>query len=586
MALPVPIAIWIALNVLSGKKNGGYHPGFAADIRLQEWSPHSQAISTFDQKMGDAIQQLIFPRVCLPDFIKALPRNLEHEDIRYLAAKGALTVPDTALQVELLKSYLLYDFDSEHDQVSVVQSLLLMTCGYETPDDLKSPWHWIGVSLSLSRTIGLNLDQTNSRMETWRKQLWKRVWWSTYTRDTFIAIGMRQPRHVKDHDYNVPLLTVDDFECKRFPAEVLNMLDGCEVLQNVECQRHMALMFVHKCKLCLTVSRDLPNRSSILNHHFGGRAKVTETLIPKNSLSGKSPAMHWYDKLENWKANLPCEIRYISPAGTDMAPAESSLHLHRAFLQMIYLMTFSTIFWPEMLPETQHSTMAARLHEDWWTKVRSAAGMISTIAEDLHKLDLIRYLPTTAVTALLHATIVLLLDLKSDESSTRIASLQRFYQCMRILDRLRELHPPADVAISFLEAVVHKAGLRLSMPEAAKPGVPPGTNCPTVSQPLCDILVRQLLNMPSLLPNTGFHCQRRDNEALIIREIHPYLDGGGWNLDSNVHYNELELWHGLNNSSDQVNDVQFMQNVFDGLFDTEARLFAGQEGLFLDRPHI
>jgi hypothetical protein len=32
------------------------------------------------------------------------------------------------------------------DRISLVQSLLLMTYWYETPDDQKDTWHWMGVS--------------------------------------------------------------------------------------------------------------------------------------------------------------------------------------------------------------------------------------------------------------------------------------------------------------------------------------------------------------------------------------------------------------------------------------------------------
>jgi hypothetical protein len=33
---------------------------------------------------------------------------------------------------------------------------------------------------------------------------WKRIWWSTYTRDRLIALGMRRPMRVKDDDCDVP----------------------------------------------------------------------------------------------------------------------------------------------------------------------------------------------------------------------------------------------------------------------------------------------------------------------------------------------------------------------------------------------
>ena len=87
----------------------------------------------------------------------------------------------------------LYDFDYEVDRVSLVQSLLLMTYWYETPDDQKDTWHWMGVAITLAHTIGLHRNPEKSNMEPSKKKLWKRVWWSCFMRDRLVALGMRRP---------------------------------------------------------------------------------------------------------------------------------------------------------------------------------------------------------------------------------------------------------------------------------------------------------------------------------------------------------------------------------------------------------
>jgi Fungal specific transcription factor domain. len=168
---------------------------------------------------------------------------------------------------------LLYDFDYEVDRISLVQSLLLMTYWYETPDDQKDTWHWMGVSLSLAHTIGLHRDPGNSGMDLRRQRLWKRIWWSTYTRDRLIALGMRRPMRIKDDDCDVPMLTLDDFEFKTFPPEIVNMVGNCELLRNVNHQRELGLMFIEKAKLCLCVSHVLSAQYSVLSHKFGGRRR-------------------------------------------------------------------------------------------------------------------------------------------------------------------------------------------------------------------------------------------------------------------------------------------------------------------------
>lgn len=487
------------------------------------------------------IQQLLDPNFgspratsgFLPDYIRGLPARLQKEDIDYLAAKGALSIPEVTLRNELLKAYihyvhtymplldleeflqtivqndgihrislllfqavmfagmafvdmkhlqaagyqtrkaarkiffqrarLLYDFDYEVDRISLVQSLLLMTYWYETPDDQKDTWHWMGVSLSLAHTIGLHRDPGNSRMDLRRQRMWKRIWWSTYTRDRLIALGMRRPMRVKDDDCDVPMLTLDDFEFESFSPEIVQMVGDSEILQNVGYQRELALMFIEKAKLCLGVSHVLSAQYSVLSHKFGGTMETTMMLVPKKSTAESFEVRHCDQELEDWLANLPVETQYKPSGGAKLSEAQEVLHSHRALLKMVYLTTSSALHRPQVLPAIPYPSMDAELQEISRNKVRFAAVEITSIAQDLHVLDLTRYYPTTGVTVLLPAVIIHLLDIKSSDPSVRMTSLQRFYQCMRILQRLREIYASADFATSFLEAAIRKAGIQLTV---------------------------------------------------------------------------------------------------------------------------
>jgi hypothetical protein len=487
------------------------------------------------------IQQLLDPSFgntttangYLPDYIRGLPARLNKDDIDYLAAKGALSIPDVSLRNELLKAYvhyvhtymplldleeflqtvvqndgvhrislllfqavmfagmafvdikhlkaagyptrkaarkiffqrarLLYDFDYEVDRISLVQSLLLMTYWYETPDDQKDTWHWMGVSLSLAHTIGLHRDPGNSRMDIRRQRMWKRIWWSTYTRDRLIALGMRRPMRVKDDDCDVPMLTLEDFEFHSFSPEIVQMVGDSEILQNVSHQRELALMFIEKAKLCLCVSHVLSAQYSVLSHKFGGTMETTMMLVPKKSTAETFEVRRCDQELENWVANLPVETQYQPSGVSKLSEANEVLHSHRALLKMVYLTTSSALHRPQVLPAVPFPSMDAELQEMSRNKVRYAAVEITNIAHDLHTLDLTRYYPTTGVTVLLPAVIIHLLDIKSSDPTVRMTSLQRFYQCMRILQRLREIYASADFATSFLEAAIRKAGIQLTV---------------------------------------------------------------------------------------------------------------------------
>lgn len=495
---------------------------------------------------------------------------------------------------------MLYDFDYEVDRISLVQALLLMTYWYETPDDQKDTWHWMGVSLSLAHTIGLHRDPSNSGMGPRRKRLWKRIWWSTYTRDRLIALGMRRPMRVKDDDCDVPMLTIDDFEFKTYPPEILSMLDNCGLLRNVDQQRQLAMMFIEKAKLCLCVSHVLTAQYSVLSHRFGGTTETTMMLVPKKSSSETFQVRRCDQELEDWQANLPTEVQYWTPPSGSLTEAEESLHVHRALLRMIYLTTSSALHRPQVLPASPFPAVDAELQETSRNKVRYAAVEITNIAQGLHQLDLTRFLPTAGVTVLLPAVIIHLLDIKSNDPSVRMVSLQRFYQCMRILQRLREIYASADFATSFLEAAIRKAGIQINVPPAETaarppPPPPPAPVRPKTLTPPPDSLAQKIPDLtypdptPSGLPipedggmmfaATPPHSNGSENGS--TQNLNPNaVDVGNFELTGNGGNAELSLDEFI----DLANDAEVTQNDFDALInfdDGGADLFAAEDGLGL-----
>ena len=619
------------------------------------------------------IQQLLDPSFgnsrinndYLPDYIRGLPARFQREDIDYLAAKGALTIPDPSLRNELLKAYihyvhsymplldleeflqtivqndgvhrislllfqavmfagmafidmkhlqaagyqtrkaarkvffqrarLLYDFDYEVDRISLVQSLLLMTYWYETPDDQKDTWHWMGVSLSLAHTIGLHRDPGNSRMDLRRQRMWKRIWWSTYTRDRLIALGMRRPMRVKDDDCDVPMLTLDDFEFQAFSPEIVKMVGDSEILQNISHQRELALMFIEKAKLCLCVSHVLSAQYSVLSHKFGGTMETTMMLVPKKSTAESFEVRRCDQELEDWLANLPVETQY-TPSGVSKLPeAREVLHSHRALLKMVYLTTSSALHRPQVLPAVPYPSMDSELQELSRQKVRFAAVEITNIAQDLHTLDLTRYYPTTGVTVLLPAVIIHLLDIKSSDPSVRMTSLQRFYQCMRILQRLREIYASADFATSFLEAAIRKAGIQLTVApqdvqsKRARKTAPAASSDPFDSlsrnntlTPPPDSLAQKIpdLTYPQQAPAGG------QSTGGLFASTPPHSDGSENGSTNNINPGHegfampaLNSELSLTELMDLANDAEVTQNDFDALinFDDAGNEFFGDE---------
>ncbi|PGH18721.1 hypothetical protein AJ80_04374 [Polytolypa hystricis UAMH7299] len=647
--------------------------------------PLCNVSATVDQLLGPFGKDVpspipMRPRTSFPNYIRPLPAKFLDDDIDYLEAKGALTIPDFELRKELIRSFahyvypfmplldldefvgtiarndsghqlslllfqavmfagvafvpmkylsavgfetrkdarkvffqrarLLYDFDYESDRIGLVQSLLLMTHWYEMPDDQKDTWHWMGVSLSLAHTIGLHRDPRNSSMDARRQRLWKRIWWSTYTRDRLIALGMRRPTRIKDEDCDVPMLTIEDFEIKTFSPESMQILGDCDMFHNLKQQRELALLFIEKSKLCLCISHVLSAQYSVLSHKFGGTTETTMMLVPKKSASEACEVRHCDQELEKWQAGLPEETRYQPSATSTVGNGDEVIHLHQALLRMIFLTTSSALHRPQVLPASPFPTVEAELQNISRTKVRQAAVEITSIAQELHTLDLIRCLPTAGVTVLLPAVIIHLLDIKSNDPNVRTASLHRFYQCMQILQRLREIYASADFATSFLEAAIRKAGLQLStqvsqepQQQQTRPVFTYPTRRPNTLTPppdgLSDKSVDVLYQNPTL--SAGVTLTQSEETDMLFASTPPnsvgsengsHKSGTGlpnsellrlndFSLTGTVQSNETTLTEFMN----LAHDAEINQNDLDALinFDgTNADLFTNDDALGLD----
>jgi hypothetical protein len=355
-----------------------------------------------------------------------------------------------------------------------VQALLLLTYYYETPDDQKDTWHWMGVATSVAHTIGLHRNPDKTHMDSKRTKLWKRIWWSTYMRDRLIALGMRRPTRIKSEDFDVPMLTLDDFEIAAIPDSVTCVPADCHAARDVGLQRQLAIMCIEKARLCLCISHVLSKQYCVLNNNQGlQNDRTTMMLLPKKLDPETSEVKACDEELQNWVKDLADEAKY-----SDDFTGENSLDVNRALLHMVFFTTLSALHRPQVLPSSHggpasvpvKTNLASDLLDVSRRNVRRAASAITSIAQKLDQADLVKYLPTTGVTVLLPAIIIHLLDIKAPEEDTRRASLRGFCQCMAVMGKLRDLYAAADYSTAFLEAAIRKAGIHIAPTTVQTPG--------------------------------------------------------------------------------------------------------------------
>ncbi|KAK3696544.1 hypothetical protein LTR37_017886 [Vermiconidia calcicola] len=389
-------------------------------------------------------------------------------DMRYLKSAGYASRRDARREF-FQKTRLLYDFDYEVDRISLIQSLLLMTYWYETPDDQKDSHHWMGIAVSLSHTIGLHRSpEKSASMDLPRQRLWRRIWWATYMRDRLIALGMRRPTKIKNKDYDVPMLTLDDFDIRALSDGPSCISSDCKVMRDPEMQRKLAVMCIEKTKLCVAMSHILSVQYSVLHNNHGilseeGSTRTTMMLVAKKLIPGIDEVQNCDRMLQEWKDNLAEEARYVVPTWNDLDCGDQSIVLNRSLLHMIYYATLSALHRPQVLPSTTMSQRSppSAIVDISRKAVRLAAGEITNTATRLYNLDMVPNLPTTGITVLLPAIIIHLLDIKANDEATRRTSLKGFCECMQIMAKLRDIYAAADYSTAFLEAAIRKAEITL-----------------------------------------------------------------------------------------------------------------------------
>ena len=144
----------------------------------------------------------------------------------------------------------LYDANYEDDRVTIVQALVLMGWYWEGPegkymeratladacrsdiasDVTRNVFYWSRVATIVAQGSGMHRRSDTillTRLETDQeltpqsvegsqlgradKRLWKRIWWTLFTRDRSVAVALGRPVHINTDDSDVEMISEDDF---------------------------------------------------------------------------------------------------------------------------------------------------------------------------------------------------------------------------------------------------------------------------------------------------------------------------------------------------------------------------------------
>ncbi|KAJ9606910.1 Transcriptional activator of fatty acid utilization [Cladophialophora chaetospira] len=325
----------------------------------------------------------------------------------------------------------LYDANYEDDRITIVQALILMGWYWEGPegkgqastefadyarsniaaDVTKNVFYWTRVAIVVAQGAGMHRSVESSQLTRQDKRLWKRVWWCLFTRDRSVAVALGRPVSINTDDSDVEMITEEDF-----------IEDEGDPNHDYQADPVHIQFFLQYVKLCEIMGLVLSQQYSVAS-----KARRTNAI----------DLTHSDMALADWLQNCPREVYW-----------ERSRHhfcttlclLHRAHM-------------PPATAKPQDYDNVDMAYPSR-TIAFQAAGMITSIVENLLAHDQVKYTPAFIVYSLFSALIMHVYQMRSSVPSVVAASQERINVCMNALKEVSKVWLVAKMVHTLFESIL------------------------------------------------------------------------------------------------------------------------------------
>ncbi|PNY23986.1 Cutinase transcription factor 1 alpha [Tolypocladium capitatum] len=306
----------------------------------------------------------------------------------------------------------LYDSNYEDDRVTIVQSLLLLGWYWEGPEDVtNNVFYWSRVATIVAQGSGMHRSVERSQLSRLDKRLWKRIWWTLFTRDRSVAMGLGRPVQINLDDSDVEMLTEDDFvedEADRageFPPDPVHVQ-----------------FFLHYVKLCEIMGLVLSQQYSVASK---GRQRNAIDLT------------HSDMALADWLQNCPKNVYWEVPRHHFW-----SALLHANYYTILCLLHRAHMRFPD------DSSYPSR------NIAFQAAAMITSIVENLASHSELRYCPAFIVYGLFSALIMHTYQMRSAVPSIQQVTQDRMRTCMQAMKEVSRVWLVGKMVYKLFESII------------------------------------------------------------------------------------------------------------------------------------
>lgn len=402
-------------------------------------------------------------------------------DASFLHARGYRSRRD-ARKDYFDRAHTLYSFSCEDDRTSTIQALLLMAYWYGNPDEDRDTWYWMGIALTAIQVAGFHRNPTSPHMPLKEKRLRRRIWWSCVIRDRLIGLGIRRPSRIRNEDMSIPMLSVDDFDLAP-PSDLMRRLlstGGGESAKfnylDLDTMTSVASTCVELAKLSVIAGHILHTQYTVAGTAEGGSSEfLTRAVVrPRRSKEQADNLDKCDAELSEWYQRNSAVLG-MSETSSIRDTSTGILKLCQSLLQTIYLTTVGVLHRPQAFYTCKaagksEDTEAASAeganqqqddapYQESNKKVQDAAIALTKLAFDMQSRNLLRYSSTSAIPALLSATLIHLLNTRSNDEEVRNISVGRFYHCFGALQQLQDMYASAEYTVRFIKTVLRTAHL-------------------------------------------------------------------------------------------------------------------------------
>jgi hypothetical protein len=329
----------------------------------------------------------------------------------------------------------LYDANYEDDRVTIVQALVLMGWYWEGPEDVtKNVFYWSRVATIVAQGSGMHRSVEGSQLSKADKRLWKRIWWTLFTRDRSVAVALGRPVHINTDDSDVEMISEEDFNEDEPDCPSEYHTDPLHVQ-----------FFLQYVKLCEIMGL-------VLSQQYSVASKARR----QNAID----LTHSDMALADWLQNCPKEVCWEA----------SSHHFWAALLHSNYYTTLCLLHRAHMPPATSQGGSRGYPEDSAYPSRNiafQAAAMITSIIENLSAHDQLQYCPAFIVYSLFSALIMHVYQMRSSIPSVVQATQERMRICMTALRDVSRVWLVAKMVYTLFESILGNKVLEERLQKAA-----------------------------------------------------------------------------------------------------------------------